>query len=203
MNKALTDMLAAYSHESERSERIRIEKTIWDRFGCERAVLVVDMSGFSRLSQMHGIVHYLSMIYRMQGAARPMVENHGGIVVKFEADNCFAVFPDTLSAVRAAIALNRKLQQDNRAVPDALQIYIACGIDYGEILLIDGADIFGTAMNRASKLGEDIASAGQILVTQDAYATVPEATPLTVTPDEFNISGIQIGAVSVQWDTGG
>ena len=37
-----------------------------------------------------------------------------------------------------------------------LDIYISCGIDYGRILLVDDKDCFGDAVNRASKLGEDV-----------------------------------------------
>ena len=50
------------------------------------------MSGFSLLTRRYGIVHYLSMVRRMQEVTRPIVHDHSGSVVKFEADNGFAVF---------------------------------------------------------------------------------------------------------------
>jgi len=36
----------------------------------------------------------------MQNTALPVVEAHQGEVVKFEADNCYAMFDDVLSAVQ-------------------------------------------------------------------------------------------------------
>ena len=38
------------------------------------------------------------------GIARPLIEGAGGVVVKFEADNCFAMFEGVSPAVQAAIA---------------------------------------------------------------------------------------------------
>lgn len=199
MNQDLRDLLATYARESETATRGSIESSIWQRFGCARAVLVVDMSGFSRLSETHGIVHYLSMIHRMHTAAQPIIEGNGGQVVKFEADNAFAVFIDAEAAIQAAVLLNQTLEKDNRAVPDEHKIFIACGIDYGDILLIDDADIFGTAMNRASKLGEDTAKAGEILVTATAYEHVRDKSALAGPAVSLTISGIDIEGISIAW----
>ena len=80
------------------------QNTLFMTRGTERAVLVLDMSGFSLLTRRHGVIHYLSMVRRMQETVRPIVHDHEGSIVKFEADNGFAVFPDPESAIRAAIS---------------------------------------------------------------------------------------------------
>ena len=41
-----------------------------------------------------------------------------------------------------------------------------CSSDLGRVLRIGDADVFGAEVNAAAKLGEDIARAGEILVTQ-------------------------------------
>ena len=55
-----------------------IEQALWKEFGVERAVLVLDMSGFSELCERHGIVHYLSMVRRMQATAEPIIAKYDG-----------------------------------------------------------------------------------------------------------------------------
>jgi class 3 adenylate cyclase len=195
--KDFSDLLLSYSGESDPAERKRIEEKMWADFGVKRAVLVMDMSGFSELTQRHGIVHYLSMVRRMQLTAQPIIESHGGVVVKFEADNCFAMFPDPLGAIRASVALNLAFGASNVLTPPELDIRISCGIDFGDILCVDEEDYFGSPVNRASKLGEDVARPGEILVTREAMDRVPEEAEVRREPIRLSISGIEIEGFSI------
>ena len=162
------DLLLNFSQAEDPEIRSKIEKTLWETFGEEQAVFVLDMSGFSRLTRKFGIIHYLSMVRRMQLTTGPIVQSYDGYMVKYDADNCFALFPAPLNAVNAAIAMQHAFDATNILTPDDLDIRIACGIDYGKILVVGSEDCFGDAVNRASKLGEDVAEAGDILVTKEA-----------------------------------
>ena len=191
------DLLLRYSQEPDSARREVLEAGLWKEFGADRAVLVLDMSGFSELSIRHGIVHYLSMVRRMQLTAEPIVSRYSGTLVKFEADNCFAMFPDVAGAVQAAIELNDAFRSANEATPDELDIRIACGIDFGPILVVPGEDFFGNAVNCACKLGEDLAASGEILVTRDAMAMLPKNRPVNGSHRQFEVSGILIDAYAV------
>lgn len=193
------DLLISYSRADTTDGRQAIERQIWLQFGSEASVLVLDMSGFSLLSQRHGIIHYLSMIRRMQLTAVPIIESHDGRVIKFEADNCFAVFPEPTQAARAAITLNHAFTASNLITVDELDIRIGCGIDHGRILVLNGRDLFGHPVNRASKLGEDIAGSGEVLITADAYALIPPAALVRGKAIELTISGIAMEAVALQY----
>ena len=198
MSPDFAELLARYADSPESSDRKRIECELWDRFGAERAVFVLDMSGFSRLVERYGIVHYLSMIRRMQSTVRPIVRDFGGTVVKFEADNGFATFPDCTRAVRAATALTRALEAANASWPEEQWVRVSCGIDYGPILVVAERDFFGNAVNRASKLGEDIARAGEVLITEEVRARVADASGLIFVPESHSISQIEIRAYRVE-----
>src|SRR5256886_5385868 len=50
-------------------------------------------------------------------------------------------------------------------LPDEFDMHGEFGIGYGEILVIENEDIFGSEVNLASKLGEDLAQRGEILLT--------------------------------------
>jgi class 3 adenylate cyclase len=193
------DLLLLYSQEADVVRRQALEALLWREFGAERAVLVLDMSGFSELAIRFGIVHYLSMVRRMQLTAEPIVLRYSGTLVKFEADNCFAMFPDVAGAIQAAIELNGAFCAANEATPDELDIRIACGIDFGSILVVPGVDFFGNAVNRASKLGEDLAEAGEILVTREAMATLPGDHAIGTSHRLYEASGIRIEACVVDW----
>ena len=186
------DLLLRYSQEPDATRREALESRLWQEFGAERAVLVLDMSGFSQLAIRFGIVHYLSMVRRMQLTAEPIVRNYSGTLVKFEADNCFAMFPDVADAIQAAVELNDAFRSANDDTPDELDIRVACGIDFGSILVVPGVDFFGNAVNRASKLGEDLAAAGEILVTREAMATLPADHAIDHSQRQYDTSGILI-----------
>jgi len=150
----------------ERAKAIdaRIRKT----FEKKVAIMVLDMSGFSRLVQRYGIIHYLAMIRRMRRVVAPPIARHKGAVIKFEADNCFAVFPKSENAVRAAQDMLHDMEVANLATPDESDIHICLGIGYGTTLLACD-DMYGNEMNLASKLGEDTAERGEVLLTEAAF----------------------------------
>ena len=193
------NLLSSFSKQDELAKRKEMEKIIWDEYGSKHAVLVLDMSGFSLLAQKYGVVHYLSMVNRMHITSKPIINSHGGSVIKFEADNCFAVFPDSTSAIQASIDLNHAFDSENILTPDELDIKISIGNAYGEILIVDESDFFGNAVNRASKLGEDIAEHGEILVTKKAMDAVPEETGITGTMLNLTISGIELDVYKIKF----
>ncbi len=195
------ELLLEHAQAGSDEKRKQIETAIWEQFGVETAILVLDMSGFSQLTLRYGVVHYLSMVKRMQVVVEPIIERHDGNVVKFEADNCFARFPDTENAVRACIEMNRGFDTMNLATPEEKDIRISCGIDFGRVLLVeDDTDYFGNAVNRASKLGEDLAGPGEILVTDDAMSRLSEDCELTGNPLNFSISGIDLEASQIEYE---
>jgi len=193
------DLLLSFSQAEDLDLRKKIEAELWKEYGMHRAVFVLDMSGFSLLTRKYGIVHYLSMVKRMQLTTEPIVKSYGGSMIKFEADNCFAIFPDPQSAVNAAMAMQHAFESSNLTTSDDLDIYIACGIDYGKILVIKDEDCFGDAVNRASKLGEDIASAREILVTQEAMDAIPASAGVKAHEMTVSVSGIEIKAYSIEF----
>ena len=193
------EMLLSFSQSDLIDERHRLEESLWDEFGAEYAVFVLDMSGFSLLTRKYGIVHYLSMVRRMQMTTEPIVKSYGGFMIKYEADNCFAVFPDPLSAVHAAIAMQHAFRAENLLTSEDLDIHISCGIDFGKILVVGHEDCFGDPVNRASKMGEDLAVAGEILVTKEAMQMIPATAGIKAREMNVSISGITIPAYLIEY----
>lgn len=198
-SKKFHEMLLSFSQSDMIDERQKIEHSLWGEFGAEYAVFVLDMSGFSLLTRKYGIVHYLSMVRRMQMTTEPIVKSYGGFMIKYEADNCFAVFPDPLSAVNAAIAMQHAFSAENLLTSEDLDIHISCGIDYGKILVVGREDCFGDPVNRASKMGEDLAVAGEILITKEAMQMIPADAGIKAREMNVSISGITIPAYLIEY----
>ncbi len=149
-----------------------IDQRIHEEFAETHAVLVLDMCGFSRLTARYGIIHFLSMIHRLHGIVLPIIRANGGTVVKTEADNVFAVFPDVPPAVATAIQIQERLDAANVFLPEDWDLHASLGIGYGELLMIGDDDMYGNEMNLASKLGEDIAGRGEVFLSEAAHARV-------------------------------
>lgn len=197
----LQETLLSYSQETDSTQRKKLEDTIWEKYGSENTAFVLDMAGFSLLTRKYGIVHYLSMIRRMQLTVEPIITHHGGRVIKFEADNCFAVFPDPTSATLTAITIQHAIASVNLMTNEDMDIHVTIGIDCGRILILNEDDMFGDAVNRACKMGEDLGKAGEILITKEAMDMIPEDAQIHGKLIKVSIGGMEMQAYQIIYKT--
>ena len=180
------------SERNQHHERApEIDALVHEAFGRTVAILVLDMCGFSRLTAKYGIMHFLAMIHQMDQAARPAVIANGGQVIKQEADNLYAVFAEPAHALEAALDIFRAFDAMNAVLPEERDIYGSIGIGYGDTLIIEDRDLFGSEMNVACKLGEDLAEKMEILLTPAAHDALPPERYILSTKS-FSISGMDI-----------
>lgn len=192
----LQRLLQERNEHPERNQAI--DRQIHAIFDHDCAILVLDLSGFSRLTIRHGITHFLSMVHRMTTITTPIVHQHQGRVVKQEADNLFAVFEAVSAAVEAAIDILQAFAAVNTVLPEDQDLHASIGIGYGTTLIVADEDMFGSEMNLASKLGEDLARTGEILLTEAAYLQLPESPPTRrLEKMQLSISGLTITAYRV------
>ena len=152
-----------------------LDQRIWDLFGETWAVMFTDLSGFSRQVEKFGILHFLQIIHEHKKLLSPVIHRHDGILIKIEADSLIVIFRRTASAVRCAVEMQKSLREFNRTRTPETEILLCVGIGYGEMLRIGDRDVFGREVNAASKLGEDTARSGEILITK---AAVESAGPI-------------------------
>ncbi len=171
-------LLDDYDATGDDNVRRKLESKLWTRYGQERAIFVLDMSGFTRLTERYGVVHYLSMIQQMKIIVGPIVENSEGSIIEFHADNCLAKFVSVESAALTSIKIMKELEIANRHRDLDRRINVCCGIDFGTIIFIEDGLFAGGPINRASRLGEDIARPGEILLTMDAINDLRGDTPI-------------------------
>lgn len=190
-------MIADFSTIADPAEQETARTRIWDEFGTEGAVFISDMASFSSTSRKIGVCHFLKLIHRARQTIAPIVAANNGVLLKCDADNCYAFFERTDDAIQASFDVNSALFESNDRYPLSEQIYLSVGIDYGRVLLIDGVDYFGDPVNTASKLGEDLAIKAETLVTERAIEhssfKVPElAERMTARISEIEIRYVRI-----------
>jgi adenylate cyclase len=166
-----------------------INRTIEEIFGQDKAVMMLDLIGFTRTASRHGIVAFLQMIHHMQMVVKPCVEEHHGLVVKAIADSLLCVFDTAADALDASLEIDRRLREVNNGLPEERRLFVSVGIGYGHLLNVGDEDLFGSEVNLACKLGEDIGGGGDILLTEAAYAQVSNRS-LSFDMASVDVSGV-------------
>src|SRR5210317_157551 len=161
-------LIADFSDESDPEKAEEVRQRIWDKFGTKGAVFISDMASFSSTSRKVGVCHFLKMIHRTRQIVAPVIEANRGVLLKCDADNCYAFFKSADDAIRASFDVNGALFEANDRFDLGEQVNLSVGIDFGRVLLIGDIEFFGDPVNTASKLGEDLATRNEVLVTHRA-----------------------------------
>lgn len=175
-----------------------VEREILQRYQDDCAVLVLDSSGFTRLTQEHGIIHFLSLVVALHDMLKPVTKRNEAISCWGLSDNLIAVFPTAHMALRCAVEMQQTVAQHNLLRNPAERLKVSIGVGCGKMLRVGCENVFGDPMNQACKLGEDIARADEILITEAVYKEAhPKMSGLAYEPRQTNASGVELRYYSV------
>jgi len=185
-------LISRFTNEKDAGKADAIRQSIWERFGTEGTVFISDMASFSSTSRKLGVCHFLKLILRTRQIVGQIVRSNNGLLLKYDADNCYAFFDRPDDAIHASLEINEALFRSNEAFDLEEHIFLSVGIDYGRVLLIDDAEFFGDPVNTASKLGEDLALRADTLVTERAMSRATVEIPELAERMVARISDIEI-----------
>jgi len=147
------------------ANKAEIDQRIWDLFGEEWCVMMTDLAGFSRRVAEYGIIHFLQTIYESERLLLPVIEQREGILLKTDGDSFLVIFRKPQKALQCSIVMQQALIPYNETKHEQERIHLCVGLGFGKILRVGNTEVFGAEVNAASKLGEDTAKQGEILVT--------------------------------------
>lgn len=134
------------------------------------AVIVADVAGYSRLMEADEAGVVVTLKSRWATILTPVIESHGGRVVKLMGDGVLIENPSAVHAVLSAIELQKRMADANAGVPESAQIRLRVGINLGDVIG-DGTDIYGEGVNIAARL-ERLATAGGICLSEKVYGEI-------------------------------
>ncbi|HYR91520.1 MAG TPA: adenylate/guanylate cyclase domain-containing protein [Terriglobia bacterium] len=149
----LQELLEARAIADQELEKMRTPVTI----------LFSDIKGSTAYFEKKGDLEGMAMINRHNGVLFPVIEGEGGRIVKTIGDAIMACFEDQVAAVKAAVGMQRALEEDRKGREEIEQIHIRVGLHHGLGLLKEG-DVFGDVVNAASRVQHQ-AETEQILIT--------------------------------------
>jgi class 3 adenylate cyclase len=151
------------------------EEEFKSKYLTKAAILCVDMTGFTETAMVAGELESFFRILDVQKVCGPVFRQFNAFKIRAFADNFFVLFDDPHDALNAAFMIHRRIEffnQSELAGKDPAQCCV--GIGYGEVFAIGIDQAMGDEMNRACKLGEDIASGTETLITERTYDALKE-----------------------------
>lgn len=131
------------------------------------AILVADVVEFSRLIQADEAGTLSALQRRRSEILEPLLKEHRGRIVKLMGDGVLVEFASAVNAVAAAIALQQRMHQANKGLPEDRWILLRVGINLGDVVGA-GSDVYGDGVNVAARL-EPHAQPGGICVSDKVH----------------------------------
>ena len=101
----------------------------------EMAVMFCDVLGFTSMSDKLPPNLVFTLVNQIFGLLTPEIEAKGGIVDKYLGDGLMAIFNDSKSAVRAAVAMQQSLDMANAESHFHEKIAVGIGMHFGPMVL--------------------------------------------------------------------
>ena len=150
-----------------------------EKYHWERAILSMDMTGFTSSAIHRGELKSLLRIVDAQRVVIPVMQEFDAKLIRCFADDVVALFDHASAAIDASFEIHRRINLFNESPLASDNPTLCCaGIGFGMVFAIGPNLAQGDEMNRASKLGEDIARANETLITERAYAAISDRKDL-------------------------
>ena len=120
------------------------------------AIVFTDIVGYTK-QMAENELHTMQLLQKQREIIFPIVEAHGGEVVKEIGDGLLIMFHSAVEAVRFATETQLRLKDE--------ALTIRAGIHIGDVIFKDG-DVFGSAVNTAARI-EPLAQPNGICISED------------------------------------
>jgi class 3 adenylate cyclase len=163
--------------ENAPAVEVRTERSMFqfERENMQELVMFFsDIVGFSKKAQSLAPMQLSALLQEYEKILLTHVEAHEGELVKRMGDGHMFVFHEPLPAVLAAIRLQKSLRRFNRYRDENTRVVIRIGIHGGKVVRKAQGDVFGNAVNIASRM-ESSARPGSVLISDQVHEKVKDS----------------------------
>jgi class 3 adenylate cyclase len=137
----------------------------------ELAICFADICDSTALFEEYGDDKAREIVGRVLDVISDVVREYNGTVVKTIGDEVMGTFPELIAATSAVTKFPQAVRTDERTA--SLGIEIRVGMCYGSVVQEDDGDVYGDAVNTASRL-VDWARAEQVVTTATTLEPLPD-----------------------------
>jgi len=128
-------------------------------------IMLTDLKNSTVYYDRLGDVAAKSVIFKHNNILFPIIETHGGSVVKTTGDGILAIFENADKGVQAAIHIQKKLADYNQGRDAETTITVRIGLHYGKTIVFEN-DVYGDSINTTSRI-EALAEGEEILLSEN------------------------------------
>lgn len=150
--------------------RSQLDQELHSKYSKEVSVLFTDIKGSTTFFETRGDLEGRAMVQTHNDLLFPIIERHGGSVIKTIGDAIMATFQAPQDAVETSVDMQRALDAHNRKASPGDRISVRIGINHGKGL-VEKTDVYGDVVNVAARV-ESLADGGEVLVTESVYKAV-------------------------------
>ncbi|MGO7088670.1 adenylate cyclase [Rhizobium leguminosarum] len=140
------------------------------------AILIADVVGYSRLSQIDEEGTRVRFQADQNDVFEPAIERHHGRLVKTMGDGLLVEFQSVVDALRCAVEVQQLKTTQNAAALPEHRLEFRIGINLGDII-VEGEDIQGDGVNIADRI-QALAEPGGIAISGTTYDQVKSKIPV-------------------------
>lgn len=134
------------------------------------AVLIADVVGYSRLSQIDEEGTRARFQTDLKEIFEPTIAEHHGRLVKTMGDGILVELHSVVDALRCAVEVQQQKAKRNALAPPDQRLDFRIGVNLGDII-VEGDDIHGDGVNVADRI-QALAEPGGIAISGTAYDQV-------------------------------
>ncbi|MDM0113446.1 adenylate/guanylate cyclase domain-containing protein [Variovorax sp. J22R133] len=133
-------------------------------------ILAADAAGYSRLMAADDVGSLRALDSARQVFASH-IHSHSGRLIDTAGDSVLAAFESAIDAVSAAMAVQRDITGQSKAVPEHCRMLFRIGIHLGDVLEKEDGTVYGDGVNIAARL-QELAQPGGIAISQAVQGAV-------------------------------
>lgn len=148
-------------------QREQLDRLFQEKFMGLITVMFTDLKGSTSIADTQGDIASRTLIKQHNDIVFPLIEKNQGILVKTMGDGTMSYFNKPQDSIRAAIEIQKGIDQFNLEKKAKVPILIRVGIHTGQGI-VEQNDIFGDVVNVASRF-EGQANAGEICISEETF----------------------------------
>lgn len=117
-----------------------------------RIFAFIDVSGFTAYTDTHGDGAAIRLVTRFRTIVRDVAGQRAVRIAKWLGDGAMLVGLDTTAMLSAVLEIDRRMTVEELPLP------LRCGLTRGDVVLLEGDDYIGRAVNLAARLCEEAES---------------------------------------------
>ena len=148
-----------------------------------RTFAFLDLSGFTALTESEGDERAVAVLAVFRSALRDICSRRAVRIAKWLGDGAMLVSVETMPLVAATLEMKAAID----VAPE--RVTIKCGVTTGTVILLEGDDYIGHAVNVAARLC-DLAVGHEVLAVSSVVSELPPWATVEAA-DEISVRGLE------------